>query len=88
MVNLGSADALVVWDAFKAFTREQYQTIIAKVRKERRAALIKAESEAGTQEALYVRSREPHHYARLQSLTREVLYLCVFLTQKKLLAQS
>lgn len=51
-INPSSAEATVVWDAFKAFTRGQYQTIIAKFRKERKAALIKAESEAGTQEAL------------------------------------
>lgn len=63
-VNPGSASALVVWDAFKAYTRGQYQTI-AKVRRERRAELTSAEMEAGLQEARFIRSRDPRNYVKL-----------------------
>lgn len=86
--NPGSADPTVVWDAFKAFSRGQFQTIIAKVRNERRSALTTAESAAAIQEMLYVGSRDPQHYIRLQCLTREVLSLRTSLTQKTLLAES
>lgn len=86
--NSGSAEPVVVWDAFKAFSRGHYQTIMANVRKERRSALTKAESVAAIQGTLYVGSHDPQHYIRQQSLTREFLSLRTSLTQKKLLAQS
>lgn len=41
-----------------------------------------------TQEALYIRSRDPQQYARLQFLTKEGPRLRTSLTQKKLLTQS
>lgn len=50
--------------------------------------LTRAEREAIVGEALFVRTRGPQHYARLQILTKEVLCLRTSLTQKKLLAQS
>lgn len=62
--------------------------INARIRRERRSALVRAESEASIQEALYVRTRDPQQYIRLQTLTTEVLSLRSSLTQKKLLAQS
>lgn len=58
--NPGSADALVVWDAFKVFMRGQYQTIVPKIRRERRADLTRAETEASVKEALYIRFRDPY----------------------------
>lgn len=57
--NSSSALALVVWDAFKAYTSGQYQFIIANVHRERRAELNSAEREAGLQEAIFVRYKDP-----------------------------
>ena len=87
-VNPGSAGPLSVWDAFKAYTRGRYQSIIARVRRERRADLVGAEGRAALQEAQYVRSRDPCDYDALQSLTGEVVRIRTALTQKRLLAQS
>lgn len=68
-VNPGPASALMVWDAFKAYTRGRYQTIIAQVHRERRADLSSAEEKADLQEAQFVRSKYPRVYNTLQSLT-------------------
>lgn len=87
-VNVGSADPAVAWDAFKATTRGHYQTIIARVQRERRADLVKAEREASSAEALFVRTRDPAHYSHLQFMTKEAVRLRTCLTQKKMLAQS
>lgn len=87
-VNVGSADPTVVWDAFKATTRGHYQTIIAKVRRERRADLVRAERDASSAEVHFVCTRDPVHYSQLQLMTSEVVRLRTSLTQKKMLAQS
>lgn len=76
-----------MWEAFKAYSSGQYQLIIAGVRRKRREDLDRVEKEASEQEALYVNTRVPQHYARLQSLTQEAL-LRTKLMQKKLLNQS
>lgn len=77
----------MAWDIFKAYTRWQYKTNIAKILKARRAALTRAETESGLQEASFVTTRDPQDYVKLQSLTGEVLRIRTSLTQK-LLAQS
>lgn len=87
-VNAGTAEVTTVWDAFNAAIREHYQIIISRVHRERRADLSKAEREATIGEPLFVRTRDPQHYAQLQLMTREVLRLRTSITQKKLLAQS
>lgn len=86
--NSGTGAETSVWDGFKASSRGQYQSIIAAVRGDRRAELEEVEDEALKQEALYVRSREPQHFTRLQSLTQKALLLRMSLTQKKLLHQT
>lgn len=86
--NEGSASVASVWDAFKAFTRGQFQTIISGVRRDRRKELTRLEAEAGRQEALYVSSPDPQIYGRLQALLRETLMVRTSLTQKKLLPQK
>lgn len=54
-VNPGLAITLVVWGAFNAYTRGLYQTIIAKIRIERRTDLTRAKNEASVQK-VYIRS--------------------------------
>lgn len=71
--NAGTADATTVWDTFKATMRGQYQTIIARVRRKRKADLMKAERDAASGEELFIRTRDSQQYAHLQLLTREVL---------------
>lgn len=61
--NLGTATENSVWEAFKASSRGQYQSIIAAVRRWRRAELTGVEAEATRQEAFNVRSRDPQQYA-------------------------
>lgn len=51
-VNPGSADVTSVWDAFKAFSRGHYQSIIARVRRGSREDLTWVEAQATKQEAL------------------------------------
>lgn len=87
-INTDTASASSVWDAFKAFSRGQYQHIISKVRRERRRELTNLEAETTRQEAIYIRSPDPQSYARLQSLLRETLLLRTALTQKKILHQT
>lgn len=89
-INAGSTTASFVWDAFKAYSRGQYQTIIAEVRQGPSKELTGLEAETARKEALYVRSQDPQSYAQLQSLSREVLLLrtTLMLTQKKLLHQT
>lgn len=86
--NPGTADITTVWDAFKATIRGPYRTIIARVHREHRVELTRAERDAASGEELFIRTWDPQHYAHLQLLTREVLDLRTSLTQKKLLAQS
>lgn len=87
-LNPGSASPFSVWDAFKAYSRGQYQTIIGQVRGSHRRELLIIEAEAQRQEALYIRSPNPQTYTRLQSLLGEVLSLRTALTQKRLLHQK
>lgn len=86
--NVGMADDTTVWDAFKAYTRGHYQTIIARVSRERSVDLTRAERETASVKEIFIRTRDPQHYAHLQLLTGEVLSLRTSLTQKKILAQS
>lgn len=86
--NPGTASAMTVWDAFKAYTRGRYQTIIARVRRERRADLSDAERKADLQEAQFLRTKDPGDYDTLQLLTREVVRIRTSLTRKSLLAQT
>lgn len=83
--NPGMAAESSLWDGFKASSRGHYRSIMATVRRERRAELTKVVDEASRQEALYVRSRDPQQYTRLQSLTQQALLLRTSLTQKKLM---
>lgn len=61
-VNPGSASTITVWDTFKAYTRGEYQTIIARVHRERRADLDAAERNADLQEAQFLRTKDPSDY--------------------------
>lgn len=87
-VNPGSAKAITVWDTFKAYTRGRYQTIIARVRRERRADLVTAERKADLQEAQFLRTKDPRDYDVLQLQSGEVVRIRTSLTQKRLLAQA
>lgn len=80
-----SAAVTFVWDAFKSYFKGQYLSIIAKVRRGRRADLTRVEAVATRQEALYVRTRDSQQYTCLQSLTQEAFLLWTNLTQKQLL---
>lgn len=87
-INPGSASTTMVWDTFKAYTRGSYQSIISRVRRERRADLEVAERKADLQEAHFLRTKDPSDYDALQQLTGEVVRIRTSLTQKCLLAQT
>lgn len=46
------------------------------------------EAEAVRQEALHVSSQDPHSFARLESMSREILLMRTTLTQKNFLHQT
>lgn len=64
-----------VWDAYEAYIRRQYRTIISKVRKDNRVALEDAEKQAQILEASYATTREAGTYATLKKIHREILVL-------------
>lgn len=83
--NPGSA---AEWDAFKAVSRGQYQTLIGQVRGRLKADLVKAEEEAARLEERYILTKDLQDYSNLQEATGRVLLLRTSLTRKKLLLKS
>lgn len=55
--NQGTADPVVVWDAFKAHIGDQYQFLIGKVRRESSQTFEEAENRARELEASYVSTK-------------------------------
>lgn len=86
VVNRGTAPPPMLWDAFKAYTRGQYSTIISKVRKDNKLALEEAESQAQSLESSYVANKDAVTYAALQTLQREISVLRANATRKILLS--
>lgn len=87
-VILDLVSAASVWNALKAYSCGQYQTVIARLRRERRAELTRLEAEASRQEVLYIRTQDSQQFSHLQSLTKGVLLLRTSLKKKNILHQS
>lgn len=87
-INEGTVPPPTLWDAFKAYTRGQYQTAIGRVRKDTRLALEEAEKKVLLLEKEYVHTRNVLTYDTMQSLHREISLLRIETTRKQLLAQS
>lgn len=76
--NGNSAHLAILWDAFKAHTKGQYQTLMGKPRCAVRADLERA----AALEVLYTQLQDPSIYTHLQDAQDEVLLLHTVFTKK------
>lgn len=86
--NIGTVEPPMLWDAYKAYTRGQYQRPIARARKDSRMALEAAEERTLKLESAYVQGRDEAIYATLQSAYSEISLLRTETCRKILLSQT
>lgn len=86
--NLGTAEPPILWDAYKAYVRGQYQGLIAKARKDSRLALEAAEGRALKLESIYMQGGDEATYANLRSVHREISLLRTEASRKISLSQT
>lgn len=66
--NIGTITPPMLWDAYKAYTRGQYQRVIRKVREDTGLVLKEAEQKAQALEFSYVQNKDAATYDAKQSL--------------------
>lgn len=71
-LNTGSSSTAVTWDAFKAFTRGQYISSIAGIRREQAATTTALQTTAQSQSDIYAADPTDAHFDSLNAAKREL----------------
>lgn len=81
--NADSSVLPIRWDAFKAYTRGSYQTVISLARHNARVSIEEAETRAQDLESQYVQTQNPITLTDMQAAHREVVLLRVVGAKKQ-----